>query len=146
MSVRGTLQPIIRFSARSYIFSRACGADRPPRRARLSPAPRRARAQSSSGIALSKAIKEWEAKAGAPAAEAREVLLHGGLTIDGKKVFVSRLDTAGVGGGGGGGGAQPGGAALRACERLALSTNQVRAPTEEVARGGTTCAPAVAEA
>ena len=44
------------------------------------------------------------------------MLLHGGLTSEaGKKVFIGKLDGGAAGAG-----------ALRACEKLSLSTNQVR--------------------
>ena len=72
-------------------------------------------------IPLSKALKEWEAKSGTALGEAREVLLHGGLTSEaGKKVFIGKLDGGAAGAG-----------ARRACVKLSHSTNQVRARAHE---------------
>jgi dynein light chain 1, axonemal len=66
----------------------------------------------SSQIPLSKALKEWEAKSGTPAAEAKEIMLYGGLTTENsKRIFIKQLD--GVIN------------TLKECERLALSTNQI---------------------
>lgn len=41
---------------------------------------------------LSKALKEWEAKSGVPATEAKEIMLYGGLPMDAKRVFIKALD------------------------------------------------------
>ena len=43
---------------------------------------------------VARALKEWETKSGVPAADASEVLLYGGFTIDGKRVFVNKLDSS----------------------------------------------------
>jgi hypothetical protein len=44
---------------------------------------------------VSRALKEWEAKnEGKPIADATEVQLYGGCTIDGKRVFVNKLDAS----------------------------------------------------
>ena len=44
---------------------------------------------------VSRALKEWETKnEGKPIADATEVLLYGGCTIDGKRVFVNKLDAS----------------------------------------------------
>jgi len=60
---------------------------------------------------LAKAIKEWETRTGKVAADEREIFLYGGMVFDVKRSFINKLDASL--------------AALKNCERLALSTNQI---------------------
>lgn len=43
---------------------------------------------------LAKALKEWELKHGAPASEAKDIALYGGMVLDGKRVFINKLDAS----------------------------------------------------
>ena len=60
---------------------------------------------------LAKAIKEWETRTGKVAADEREIFLYGGMVFDVKRIFINKLDATL--------------AALKNCERLSLSTNQI---------------------
>ena len=43
---------------------------------------------------LAKALKEWEAKHGTAASEAKEIALYGGMVLDGKRIFINKLDAS----------------------------------------------------
>lgn len=45
-------------------------------------------------MTLSKALKEWETRSGVPVAEAKEIMLYGGMNFDTKKVFINKLDAS----------------------------------------------------
>ena len=62
---------------------------------------------------MSKVLKDWEKLNGKPAAEASEILICGGITLDesASRTFVNKIDSS-VG-------------TLAACERLSLSTNMI---------------------
>lgn len=60
---------------------------------------------------LAKALKEWETRNSLVAAEAKEILLYGGMNFETKKVFINKLDASL--------------SSLKECQKLSLSTNQI---------------------
>lgn len=60
---------------------------------------------------LAKALKEWETRNTLVAAEAKEILLYGGMNFETKKVFINKLDASL--------------SSLKECQKLSLSTNQI---------------------